>query len=105
MVFPIKALEGVIDRYGNLIYYNENNQINEIIKTKDALISEQGGHRINLINYDSTIKAVSSTINLKNNIRLNGKMKLFMALLFFVLFILRIFFKNFVKNQSNKRNL
>ena len=89
----------------NLIYYNENNQINEIIKTKDALISEQGEHRINLINYDSTIKAVSSTINLKNNKGLNGKMKLFMPLLFFVLFILRIFFKNFVKNQSNKRNL
>lgn len=89
----------------NLIYYNENNQINEIIKTKDALISEQGGHRINLINYDSTIKVVSSTINLKNNKGLNGKMKLFMPLLFFVLFILRTFFKNFVKNQSNKRNL
>jgi hypothetical protein len=89
----------------NLIYYNENNQINEIIKNKDALISEQGEHRINLINHDSTIKVVSSTINLKDNKGLNGKMKLFMPLLFFVLFILRIFFKNFIKNQSNKRNL
>ncbi|MDP4681050.1 MAG: DUF2807 domain-containing protein [Cyclobacteriaceae bacterium] len=41
MVFPIKALEGVIDRYGNLIYYNDP-LIKLDVKTlsKGQLISE-----------------------------------------------------------------
>ena len=39
-----------------LVYYNENSQLNEVIKTKDALINEQGGHRIELVNFDKIIK-------------------------------------------------
>lgn len=88
-----------------LVYYNENNQLNEIIKTKDALVGEQGGHRINMINNDATIKEVSSTINLKNKKGLNGKMKLILPLLLFILFFTFSGLQTFYKNQTRKRNI
>lgn len=48
-----------------LIYYNENTQLNEIIKTKEGLISEQGNIKIQLLNIDKTIKDNSVTSNLQ----------------------------------------
>ena len=87
-----------------LVYYNENNQLNEIIKTKDALVGEQGVHRVNMINNDATIKMVSSTINLKNTKGLNGKMKLLLPFLLFVFFFIFSGLRKFYKNQIKKRN-
>ena len=88
-----------------LVYYNENNQLNEIIKTKDALITEQGNHRLNLINNDKIIKDISITINSIDNKGVNGKMKLVLPILFFLLFIIFAFSKHFYKKQIAKRNL
>ncbi len=86
-----------------LVYYNENNQLNEIIKTKDALVSEQGAHKINMINNDTTIKVVSSTINIKDTKGLNGKMKLIIPFLLITLFFVISSLKAFYKRQVKKR--
>jgi hypothetical protein len=86
------------------VYYNENNQLNEIIKTKDLLVEEQGGHKINLINYDATIKVVSSTINIKNTKGLNGKMKLVLPFLLISLFFIFSGLLIFYKRQIKRRN-
>jgi hypothetical protein len=85
-----------------LVYYNENSQLNEVIKTKEALIIEQGVNRITLVNFDKIIKDNSITLNIKNNKAVNGKMKLILPLLLIFLFVLFCYFKNYYKNQMAK---
>ncbi|MEQ3662397.1 MAG: hypothetical protein ABNG98_08385 [Flavobacterium sp.] len=110
----ISQINGLLNDFSNttsnnqksdkLVYYNENNQLNEIIKTKDLLVEEQGGHKINLINYDATIKVVSSTINIKNTKGLNGKMKLVLPFLLISLFFIFSGLLIFYKRQIKRRN-
>jgi hypothetical protein len=88
-----------------LVYYNENNQLNEIIKTKDGLISEQGAHRINLINNNTIIKEISTTINIKDTKGIKGKMMLILPIIFIFLFFFIVVFRGFYKSQVIKRNL
>lgn len=88
-----------------LVYYNENNQLNEIIKTKDLLISEQGANRINLINSDKIIKEISSTLNILDDKGLHNKMKFALPIVFIFLFLLMSLLKNYYKKQVLKRNL
>ena len=88
-----------------LVYYNENNQLNEIIKIKDGLVNEQGAHKMSMINNDATIKVVSSTINIKNTKGLNGKMKLIVPFLFILLFFIFSGLQVFYKRQISKRNI
>lgn len=88
-----------------LVYYNENNQLNEIIKTKDVLISEQGSHRLNLINNDKIVKDTSITINIVNNKGINGKMKFILPFLLISLFFVFSGLLAFYKHQVKKRNV
>ena len=85
-----------------LIYYNENSQLNEVIKTKDFLVKEQGEHRIELVNYDKIVKDQSVTLNIKNNKAVNGKMKFVLPLVFIGLFILIGYFKFYYRRQMSK---
>lgn len=85
-----------------LVYFNENTQLNEVIKTKDNLVREQGLLRIDLVSIDKVVKENSSILNSKNTEGTNGKMKFILPLLF--LFLLMIFtrFRRFYKNQLTK---
>ena len=85
-----------------LVYYNENTQLNEVIKTKNELIAEQGSHRLELVGIDKIIKESSSTINIRNTKALNGKMKLVLPILFILLFVILGYFKSFYKKQLAK---
>lgn len=87
-----------------LVYYNENTQLDAIIKTKDLLVYEQGTHRLELVNLDNIIKENSSTLNIKNNTAVNGKMKLVLPVLFIFIFILFSFFKSYYRKQMSKLN-
>ncbi len=87
-----------------LVYYNENNQLNDIIKTKEELVKEQGNNRISLINSDKTIKEISSTINIKNTEGLKNKMKIVIPLILLILFFMVDVLRRFYKNQIIKRN-
>lgn len=87
-----------------LVYYNENSQLNEVIKTKDELVNEQGSHRIELVNFDKIVKDNSITLNIKNTQAINGKMKFILPLLFIAIFILVGYFKSYYKNQMTKLN-
>ncbi|MEO5777750.1 MAG: hypothetical protein ABIQ27_12665 [Flavobacterium sp.] len=87
-----------------LVYYNENSQLNDVIKTKDQLVYEQGLHRIELVNLDKIVKETASTLNVKSNKSINGKMKLILPLLFVGLFILGSYFKSYYKHQMAKLN-
>ncbi|QBZ97116.1 hypothetical protein [Flavobacterium sangjuense] len=85
-----------------LVYYNENTQLNEIIKTKNNLIGELGGQRMDLVNNEQIIMKNSSVINVKNTKGVNGKMKLVIPLFLFFAFIGINMFKNFYRKQSAK---
>lgn len=88
-----------------LIYYNENTQLNDVIKTKNELVNEQGVHRIELVNLDKIIKENSSTINIKNVKGSNGKMKLIIPFALFLFFLIFVFIKSFYKKQLAKSKL
>jgi hypothetical protein len=87
-------------RSDKLVYYNESTQLNDVIKTKDNLINEQGYHRLELIDFDKIIKDVSTTINIEKTGIIYGKKKFFLPLLFIFIYILVYFFKDFYRKQS-----
>lgn len=88
----------------NLVYYNENTQLNDIIKTKESLINEQGFLRVDLVGLNSIVKENSSTLNIENITSINGKLKFILPILFVCIFILIHFFIAFYRKQSVKAN-
>ncbi|WP_166921422.1 hypothetical protein [Flavobacterium poyangense] len=108
----IKQIDGVLSNFSNatsgvhknnkLLYYNENTQLNDIIKTKDELIAEQGNHRVELINFDKIIKESSVTINVESVKFIKGDLKLLLPVLFIFLFIFFRFFISFYRKQKLK---
>ena len=88
-----------------LVYYNENTQLNDIIKTKQDLINDQGRNRLELISFDKTIKDINSTLNIKNTKSIFGKLKFILPVLFIILFGLINFFKTFYNKQLAKQKL
>lgn len=87
-----------------LVYYNENSQLNDVIKTKDAIISEQGSLRLQLLSLDKIIKNNSEVLNIKETNSVNGKMKFILPLIFIIIFVLVGYFKSFYKKQMSKLN-
>ncbi|WP_125718515.1 hypothetical protein [Flavobacterium ustbae] len=83
-----------------LVYYNENNQLNDVIRTKGDLVNEQGGYRIELIGYDKIIKDISTTINIEKKGIVYGHVKFLLPLLFIFLYVFVQFFKAFYRKQK-----
>lgn len=110
----ISQINGFLNTFNNtlngtqksdkLVYYNENSQLDEVIKTKDNLIIEQGNHRLELISLDKIVKENSTALNIKNNKATNGKMKLILPVLFIGLFVLVGLLRSFYQYQMAKLN-
>ena len=83
-----------------LVYYNENNQINEIISSKNKLIWELGCQRTELLDIDAVIKKISCVTNVQNNENINGKLKFILPLFFIFGFILVRFSLGFYNKQK-----
>lgn len=94
------ATANATQKNDKLVYYNENTQLNDVIKTKDLLVAEQGIHQINLLGSDKIIKDVSVTLNIKKIGLLHGNKKIALPILFIVLFVLVNSFLVFYKKQS-----
>lgn len=111
----ISQIDGILNQFSKavgsnqksdkLVYYNENTQLNEVIKTKEALINEQGLKRLELVTSDKIIKENSFTLNIENRKALNGKKKLILPFLFVALFLLFGVLRSFYRRQLAKRNL
>ncbi len=86
----------------NLIYNNENSEINGMFELKNKLISEIASQKIQLVKIDTFIKDISITPNIINNKGTNGKMKLILPILFISLFVFISLFLAFYKNQLTK---
>lgn len=91
-------------RSNNLVYYNENSQLNDIIKTKDGLINEQGALRLEIVDYEKIIKDISIVTNIKDTKSINGKLKLVLPILFIFLFFFFSILKAYYRKEMNKLN-
>lgn len=85
-----------------LVYYNENTQLNDVIRTKEDIIRNQGKNRVKLVRFDKTIKEISSILNIKKAQKIKGNMTFVLPTLFVILFVLLRFFMAFYKKQSLK---
>lgn len=107
----INQIDGVLNGFsqnvnGNqksdkLVYFNENTQLNDIIKSKNDLVIEQGNHKIELVNFENIVKEINTSLNLKNTKGINGKMKFIFPLLFVFFFTGYRFFKRIYLMQKN----
>ena len=88
----------------SLVYYNENAQLNDIIKTKENLIKEQGKNRLEIINFDKVIKEVSSVTNIKNVKSINGKLKFVAPFLLIFIFLISSMLLKFYQKLKVKYN-
>ena len=88
-----------------LVYYNENTQLNDIIKTKEGLIIQQGILKVDLIGMDKIVKENSATLNKQHKSVIGGKLKFILPVLLVLFFILWSLFSNFYKKQSINQQL
>ena len=108
----ISQINGVLNGFSNmvngaqksdkLVYYNENTQLNDVIKTKEALINEQGNHRVELVGFNKIIKDNSETLNIENTESVSGKLKLVLPILFLLSFIFIHLFMKYYRSQVKK---
>jgi hypothetical protein len=88
-----------------LIYYNENTQLNDVIKTKEGLVSEQGILKLSLLDYDKIIKDYSYKLNYENLDGLDGKLKFILPIFFIFVFVIYTIFLAFYRKQKLKVQL
>lgn len=86
----------------NLVYYNENTQLNDVIGTKNNLIYNIGLQKTQLVSQNKIVKERSSTLNIQNTKGLNNKMKLVLPIVFIFGFIFLSLFISFYKTQKAK---
>ncbi|MFC4475909.1 hypothetical protein [Flavobacterium chungangensis] len=92
------------NKSNSTVYYNENLQIDEVLKTKQKLIADQGYNRLEIINSDKIIKENSHVLNVLDTKKINGKLKLILPFLFLFLFISFRFVFRFYKKQSQNNS-
>ena len=108
----IKQIDAILSNFSNaskysnksdkLMYNNENSQINDLLKTKDFLLLEQGTKKIELIGYDKIIKESSVTLNVELAKFKDYSLKFSLPIFFIFLFIFLKGFNSFYKKQINK---
>ncbi len=110
----ISQINGVLNSFSStinsptksdkLVYYNDNTQLNDVIKTKNELITEQGYHRVELLGLDKIIKESSATINIKNTKGVNGRMTQIMPFILLGIFFILALFRNYYRKQLLKNS-
>jgi hypothetical protein len=83
-----------------LVYYNENTQLNDIINTKNQLVSEIGFLKTQMISLQKVVLDKSSVVNIKNTKGIGNKLKIFLPLLLIFGFIAWKIFVAFYKKQE-----
>jgi hypothetical protein len=96
--FSSKASKG-----SSLVYYNDNTELNELVKIKSKLVREQEKNRINTINYSKIIKEGAYTYNIKKETFSSNNMKIIYPLLFIIVFVFVVQFRKYYRYQTEKR--
>lgn len=101
----IDQINGILSELGsgektsNQVYINQNTQLNDVIKTKDELVREQGNIRIEMVSNDKVVKDSSVLINIKNIKSVNGKLKFIFPIVLAFLFLCFKLFMAFYRKQ------
>lgn len=108
----IEQIDGILNSFANqlnegsknekLVYYNENTQLNDVIKTKENLIREQGYYRLQLATSDKIIKDTATLLNTNENNSTRGKLKFIIPFVFILIYLGIYSFINFYKSQKLK---
>lgn len=98
--FSSKATSG--QKNDKLIYYNDNTQLNEIIKTKNNLISDIGSYKLELLSLSKIVKDKSTVMNVNNSTTIFLKLKFIIPALLILGFVLSIVIRSFYKKQLIK---
>ncbi|CAM4164592.1 hypothetical protein FLAN108750_13525 [Flavobacterium antarcticum] len=108
----IKQIDIILDEFSSkttasqksdkLIYYNENTQLNEIIKTKNNLISTQGSLRLELLSLSKIVNDKSTVLNVKEIKSIFVKMKFIIPVILILGFIFLVIVRSFYKKQLIK---
>ena len=108
----IKQIDAILEEFNSkvnssqksdkLIYYNENTQLNEILKTKNELIVNQGVLRVELISITKIINEKSTVLNVKKEKSIFLKMKFILPVTLIFIFIFLVFSRSFYKSQMTK---
>ncbi|MBW4358923.1 hypothetical protein [Flavobacterium taihuense] len=106
----IAQIDGILNEFSStssnlkksdkLVYYNENTQLNDIIKTKETLGKEIGNLKFELLNSDKIIKENSVVLNVQKDGTLNNKFRFIFPLFFILGFSMITFFIKFYNNQK-----
>lgn len=103
----IAQIDGLLKEFANesgkssSVYINENTQLNDVLKTKDELVKEQGIHRVDLIGLDKVIKDNSIIPNIKEE---KTGMMVILPFLFLFIFLCIFAFRAFYRSQKLKHN-
>lgn len=108
----IKQIDNILEEFASkttsnqksdkLVYYNENTELNEIIRTKNELIISQGQYRLELVSISKIIKDKSIVLNIKDVKSIFLKMKFILPFLFILVFIIFGRIRLFYQKQSIK---
>jgi len=103
----LNQFSGAYGKHANsekLVYYNENLNLDAVIKTKDSLSNEIDKLKIEQYNTSKTINERGIVLNVKNNKTLKGKLIFILPIVFVGLFVFFSFFMSFYKKQLLKAN-
>lgn len=82
------------------VYINQNTQLNDLIQTKNNLVSEIGSRKLELLSHEKVVKENSNIINLVNTKGLPGKLKILVPIVFLLIYLLFIGTIRFYKKQA-----
>jgi len=107
----IKQIDVILNNYtgssrksaGNLMYYNDNTELSEVIKAKTVLLDEQEQNKVRKVNYTKIVKDNTILLNIKNVTATTGRMKIIIPLVFLLIFVIVMRFIKFYKYQAAKR--
>lgn len=85
-----------------LVYYNENTQLNDILKTKSDLLQDIANRKVELINTTEIVKDYSVVLNIKEHKSVFVKMKFIIPFLLIGIFLAFGLIKAFYKSQMLK---
>jgi hypothetical protein len=86
----------------NLVYNNENNEINSLFILKNSLINEIAEQRITLENIKLYIKDISTTTNIINSKGMNSKMKFLLPFIFVIIYLIFYGFISLYRKQLTR---
>lgn len=87
-----------------LVYYSDNNQLHELLKTKETILKENSIAKLDLMLSDKIIKENTTTLNNKAKVNIYNKMKFILPLILIVLFLLITYCISFYRKQTLKYN-